>query len=212
MALTDAMTAVGWQDGHGPSLKAATDKDVMARDEELKIITAKHAGSTTATTQAMDVGAQFKNIKQHNKTTSSTDLPDNVGLKGRFNQKLDLLTKNGILNLPLKVRKPLIDHVGSAPEIMTRSTSKKFLKKSFVENGMADAHTGYWPDMHKVVKTCKRILTKEEEELVTSSFAELYKVTMDNGHIWEDVFDVSTYSLFSPSPYISSFVTILSPS
>ena len=60
MALTDAMTAVGWQDGHGPSLKAATNKDVMARDEELKIITAKHAGSTTATTQAMDVGAQFK--------------------------------------------------------------------------------------------------------------------------------------------------------
>lgn len=115
MALTKAMTAVGWQDGQSPSLKAATDNNVMARDDELKIITSKHAGSATATTQAMDVGPQFKNMKQHNKTTSSTGIPDNVGLKGRFNQKLDLLTTNGVCNLRLKVRKPLIDHISSAP-------------------------------------------------------------------------------------------------
>lgn len=38
------------------------------------------------------------------------------------------------------------------------------MEKIVVENGMADALTGYWPDMHRIVKTCKRSLTKEEED------------------------------------------------
>ena len=56
---------------------------------------------------------------------------------------------------------------------------------------MIDSITGIFPDMHAIMKTCKRVLTKEEEELVVSTFPVLYKKAIDKGEIPEDLFTVS---------------------
>ena len=187
------MTWNAWQDGHGPGLKCLTKDENMKLDDSLKIMNCKHAGSCTATTQACDVGPQFKCLKSFNKTTTFKNLPG-VGLKFNFTEKLKELSVTGELFLKATTKKALIDHVVSAPDTLTRSMHVKNLLKGFQENGMCDLLTGHYPDLHKIIKTCKRVLTKEEEDLIISTFPVLYKKMMEEGHIPEELFDVSFVS------------------
>ena len=62
---------------------------------------------------------------------------------------------------------------------MTRSLHIKNTKKGFVENDMNDAKTGYYPDLLKIIQTCKRSLSIEEEELIITTFPTLYKNMME---------------------------------
>ena len=59
MPVTDEMTAVSWQDGHGPALKSIVKENQQIVDAEIKLVAYKHVGSSTATTQACDIGLQF---------------------------------------------------------------------------------------------------------------------------------------------------------
>ena len=162
----------------------------MDLDESLKLINCKHAGSCTATTQACDVSPSFKCIKAFNKTTTFQHLPE-VSLKGNFVSMLNEKQRSGELILKLTHKKALIDHVSSIPDIFTTAMQYKNMKKGFQENEMCNKLTGYYPDLFKLMKTCKRTLTKKEEDLVVSSFGILYECTMENGHIPEKLFDVS---------------------
>ena len=162
----------------------------MAIDEILKITNAKHAAGTTARTQAADVGPQFRNIKSFNNTTSFKHLPA-IGIKGNIIAHLKELADEGILSLKSNTKKALIDHVCSCPDIMTRAFHMKNAKKGFLENGMSDAKTGYYPDIHKIIQTCTRKLSKEEEVLILSSFPVLYKTMMEEGYIPASLFCVS---------------------
>ena len=128
-----------------------------------------------------------------NKTTTFKNLPG-VGLKFNFTEKLKELFDTGVLFLKTTAKKALIDHVVSAPDTMTRSMHVKNLFKGFQENGMRDSLTSHYPNLHKIIKTCKRELTKEEEDLIISTFPVLYKKMMDEGHIPEELFEVSFVS------------------
>ena len=155
------------------------------------MVTCKHSSSATATTQACDVGSQFRTIKTLVKSTTEENLP-NVAVKGLFVQELDEAKKNGVLDLNLKDRKALIDHVATMGDILTGVMTKKTVKKGFIVNGMIDKKTELYPDLHAILKTCKREITKEEEELVFTSFPVLYKTMLDKGHIHEDLFTASS--------------------
>ena len=79
---------VSWQDGHGPALTALTTNQQQAVDRDYKLVTCKHSSSATATTQACDIGSQFRLIKILVKTTTEEILPD-VGVKGLFIEQLN---------------------------------------------------------------------------------------------------------------------------
>ena len=55
MPVPDDMTWVAWQDGHGPGLKAIIKESQQITDKAMKLVTCKHAGSSTGTTQACDM-------------------------------------------------------------------------------------------------------------------------------------------------------------
>ena len=63
---------------------------------------------------------------------------------------------------------------------------------------MIDKKTELYPDLHVILKTCKREITKEEEDLVFASFPILYKKMLEKGHIPEDLFTVSYNYHISP--------------
>ena len=93
--------------------------------------------------------------------------------------------------LKVPVRKAMIDHIASCPEIYGKEMQPKTTKKGHVENGMEDEETHTYPDMHKMLKTCKLQDFKQEyENLLFDIFSELYQTIKNNGHIPEEVYDI----------------------
>ena len=78
----------------------------MKIDGSLKVMANKHASSTSAVQQMVDVGRQFAIMKAENKTTTSVNLPSGFGLKGQLEYELDHLHAQGILMLKPPAKKP----------------------------------------------------------------------------------------------------------
>ena len=54
---------------------------------------------------------------------------------------------------------------------------------------MEDEETHTYPDVHKMLKTCKLQYFKQEyENLIFDNFSQLYQTTKNNGHIPEEVY------------------------
>ena len=158
-------------------------------EEALKVISCKHAGSTTAVQQACDVCPAFKVIKTFCKNTTAQARP-NIGYKGLVVDIIRGLHTTGQLNLDLPIRKALIDHIVTAPDVFTTAMREKNLMKGFIENGMIDKNTLTYPDFKKLLQTCKLSDFKREyEDLIVNNFNELYELTNECGHIPEDVFN-----------------------
>ena len=92
--------------------------------------------------------------------------------------------------LKLPARKAMINHIVSCPEIYEKAMQPKATKKGFVENGMEDNDTHTYPDIHKMLKTCKLQDFKQEyESLLSADFSQLYQCMKNDGHIPEEVYD-----------------------
>ena len=162
----------------------------MKIDVDLKIMACKHASITSAIQQMADIGRQFAIIKSESKTVTAINIPSGYGLKGNLEYKLDLLYASGELMLKLPARKAIIDHIVSCPEIYGKAMQPKTTKKGFVENGMEDDKTHTYPDIHKMLKTCKLQDFKQEyENLLFANFSQLYQCMKNDGHIPEEVYD-----------------------
>ena len=54
---------------------------------------------------------------------------------------------------------------------------------------MLDEKINTYPDMLKMLRTCKQEIQKEQEDLVFKHFSELYSIMKTDGHITEEVYD-----------------------
>ena len=102
-----------------------------------------------------DIGRQFPIFKAACKTTTAINVPSGFGLKGEIEYELDCLSASGKLILKLPAKKAIIDHIVSCPEFYGKAMQPKTTKKSFVMNVMMDENTHTYPDVHKMMKTCK---------------------------------------------------------
>ena len=177
------------QDGHGPGLKAIIKKEQMSIENELKVLAMKHASSTSGVTQSADIGRQFANVKEGSKTTTAENLPHGFGLKGYLEDIFDQKKACGELILKLPTRKAIIDHAVSCPEIFSKAMAPKTTKRGFIENGMIDSQLHLYPDMTKMLQTCKSEIKQEHEDLLLDNFSELYKLMKIEGNIKEEVYD-----------------------
>ena len=159
-------------------------------EDKLKILAGKHASSTSAIQQMADVGRQFAIMKQQNKTLTSVNLPSGLGLKGAIEYELDSLNAKGILKLKLPSKKSIIDHVVTCPDIYGKSMQPKTTKKGFLMNGMLDENVETYPDIFKMLKTCKlQDFKKDYEDLLFKNFSKLYKCMKETGAIPEEIYD-----------------------
>ena len=147
----------------------------------MKVIACKHASSTSSITQSADIGRQFAIAKSLSKTTTSVNLPSGFGLKGEMEDVFDDYKARGILMLKLPARKAIIDHIVSCSEIFGKSMSPKTTRKGFIENGMIDENTNTYPDIRRMLQTCKGDIKQEVEDLIFNHFSELYQEINTSG-------------------------------
>ena len=64
----------------------------------------------------------------------------------------------------------------------------------FVDVGMLDAKHKVWPDLDKIISTKRKDITKKEKDLIMNNFAKLFKMTLDEGHVPESVYNELGFS------------------
>ena len=121
----------------------------------LKVMACKPASSTSCIKKIADIGRQFEVMKSESKKTTAINIPSGYVLKGQQEYEIDCLYASGTLMLKLPARKAMIDHIVSCPEIYGKAMNPKSTNKGYVENGMEDEETHTYPDVHKMLKTCK---------------------------------------------------------
>ena len=110
-------------------------------------------------------------------------------MKGNLECMFEEYKARGILTLKLPVRKSLTDHIISCPEIFRKAMAPKTTKKGCIVNGMIDKKTELYPDIYKILNTCKQEVKNKQVELFFTHFSELYSVMKRDGHITEDIYD-----------------------
>ena len=162
----------------------------MVKEEQLKVLALKHASSTSSITQSADIGRQFAIIKQTSKKATSVNLPSGFGLKGTLEDKLIRLQANKTLLLKTPMRKAIIDHITSCPEIFGNAMQPKITKKGFFENGMIDTNVETYPDIIKMMRTCKlKDFRQEHEDIIFNNFSELYNEMKNTGQVSEETYN-----------------------
>ena len=56
-------------------------------------------------------------------------------------------------------------------------------------NGMIDGKTHTYPDIIKMLQTCKQEVKQDQVDLVFKHFSTLYSIMKEEGHITEEVYD-----------------------
>ena len=153
------------------------------------IMSCKHASSTSSIVQSADIGRQFAIVKVESKNTTAVNLPHGYGLKGNIEDIFDTYKARGILKVKLPARKAITDHIVSCPEIFGKAMAPKTTKKGCIVNGMIDEKTETYPDIYKMLNTCKQEVKEEQVDKFFTHFSELYSIMESNGHITEDVYD-----------------------
>ena len=87
----------------------------MENDTELKVVSCKHASSTSAIQQMADIRRQFAILKAACKTTTCINLLSGYGQKGKVEYNLDTLHASGQLVLKWPAKRARIDHICSCP-------------------------------------------------------------------------------------------------
>ena len=161
----------------------------MNYEDGVKVVSCKHASSTSSIVQSADIGRQFAIIKTGTKTTTSVNLPHGFGMKGYLEELFDTYKASGALTLKLPARKAITDHIVSCPEIFGKAMCPKTTKKGFIVNGMIDGETHTYPDIIKMLQTCKQEVKQDQVDLVFKHFSTLYSIMKEEGHITEEVYD-----------------------
>jgi hypothetical protein len=59
----------------------------------------------------------------------------------------------------------------------------------FVDVGMLDNKHKLWPDFYQILKTKRKKITSDEIKLIERNFEKLYRITMEQGHVPESIYD-----------------------
>ena len=153
------------------------------------MIACKHASSTSSITQSTDIERQFTILRATSKTTTATNLSHGFGLKGYLDDTFDNRKASGALTLKLPACKAIVDRIVSCSDIFGKAMSPKTTKRGFIENGMIDEQTHTYPDIVKMLQTCKADVKQEAKRIIFTHFYKMYTIMKTDGHIKEELYD-----------------------
>ena len=90
---------------------------------------------------------------------------------------------DGILTLSLTKRQALVDFIACIPDNTARAVTRENILVGFRACGLIDENTHRFPDLEKILATCRTILTAAEFELCITSFPVLFSYQLEHGHV-----------------------------
>ena len=186
--IPDVLTSVGWMDGDIQQLKAVVKNELRKQCLKSKIRKCKQSARRTGVEQMCDVSLCFKELKRIEKETTLSDI-----VNESLSEPLEALFKeyrdSGKINIPGKKINILKDFLSRLPYMIEKACTVDNVVQGFVDVGLLDSKDKLWPDLNKILRTKRKNLTAIEKELVWNNFSELFKITMEKGHVPEEVYD-----------------------
>ena len=181
-AVPEELKTVAWCDGGMPQLQAIISESLEEQDKTSNIERDKHAASASAVQQPADIQALFRSLKQLQKITSASDT---------YNADLadfiaDVLKHQTALSLETKKMKAVLDFLGCLPSMLSKLCLAKHVTPGFTEAGMIDERSKQYPDVEKMINTCKR-MDIDKMGIFWKHFDELFKCAMEHGMVTEDI-------------------------
>ena len=181
-AVPEELKTVAWCDGGMPQLQAIISESLEEQDKTSNIERDKHAASASAVQQPADIQALFRSLKQLQKITSASDT---------YNADLadfiaDVLKHQTALSLETKKMKAVLDFLGCLPSMLSKLCLAKHVTPGFTEAGMIDERSKQYPDVEKMINTCKR-MDIDKMGIFWKHFDELFKCAMEHGMVTEDM-------------------------
>ena len=186
------MTAVSWNDGALTQMAAITCEENLVNKEKKRVRRCKVHASATAVQQSADLASVFKDMNKEIKKTTAEKI-GNVGLKGNIVRILENEAKIGAVDLSYKNKEALIDFLTCYPSMLGKSATCKGVQLGFLSNGQIDTDSHYWPDFHKILKTCKNkdLLKASNIEKIKTHFKQLYEYQVEHGHVPDSVLEIT---------------------
>ena len=187
--ITEELRAVFWMDGDSSQLASMTSEEGIRWFHENGVIACKHNAAGTGKEQAADLGNCFRISKSVNKRTTNKDIDvENHLLKRRMTEQLKYMsTKNMFRH---QKHAAIVDHLSKQPIVLAKSSLLDNVISGWKANGIIDSKFHKYPNLHKMIATCKKIPKPSDYALYFSAFDALLRYTVDNDnqHIPDEVF------------------------
>jgi len=118
-----------------------------------------------------------------------SDIPIcNHPLKRKIHNVIKQLVDDGKLYIKPTKKNALIDFVASAPEMTSKAVTRQNILHGFRQNSLIDEKKGLYPDLNRILGTCRKSPTVEEYNLCITSFPYLFDEYLKYGFVSDKLF------------------------
>ena len=188
--IPNELTAVCWCDGDLSQIQTIVQEQCLEIYRQHKIIANKQNPGRTGTEQPADLTKTFRlqKLLEHNFTL--IDVPaERHPMKKSVSKALATLRSEGRLILKPNKSRAIIDFVSSLPEKTCKTTTRDNILEGFIQPGYIDSKKLRYPDLNKILSTCRRNPTAGEYALCIEKFPLLMQIVLEKGHIEDSVFE-----------------------
>ena len=161
-----------------------------------KIIANKQNPGRTGTEKPADLTRTFRLQKRLENNFTLCDVPvERHPMKKAVSKALTTLRSEGRLVLKTNKSRAIIDFVSSLPEKTCKTTTRDNILEGFLQAGYIDSKKLRYPDLNKILSTCRRNPTNSEYALCLEKLPVLLKIVLDKGHIVDSIFEEMGFPL-----------------
>ena len=188
--IAEDLKSVSWSDGDAKQVETIVSESSIDIYKENMIVANKQNAARSGTEQAADLTKTFKimNLLQ-NKVTVSNISCDRHPMKRIINSAMKNLSSSNKLVLKPTKHNAIVDFISSVPEMTSKAVTRDNITHGFKENGMIDNKYLRYPDLNKILATCRRDPTIDEYNNCIEHFPFLYNMYSRDGHVSDDVFE-----------------------
>ena len=184
------LRAICWSDGDLSQIETIVDPQSLEIYMNNLITACKQNPGRTGTEQPADLTLVFRIMKQLQLTFRLSDVPsERHPMKNIITKAFAQLRSEGRLCLKTNKSRALIDFISSLPEMTAKAITRNSILQGFLEAGYIDKLKLRYPDLNKIIVTCRRNPTEREYALCIEKFPTLLKMFLEKGYVEDSIFE-----------------------
>ena len=182
LPIPEDLTAASWCDGD--IAQVASIVDDLEIFNKNKIIANKHSASRTGVEQAADTSKVFHMLENLEDTYTVSDLTvDRCPMKKNCSAGICEITRRAKIGFKANKKKSLIYFVASIPLMVRKAATRDNIQHRFIANGLVDETYKRYPDLNKILATCRKNPKTDDYNRCIQSFPYLFNHCLEHGHV-----------------------------
>ena len=160
-----------WCDGDLAQIDNVVSDESLSMYRDNMIIACKQNAARSGVEQTADLTKFYKLMHKLQRYVTVSDVPiNNHPLKNRISKSFKNLQEEGRLCLKNLKIAHLIDFISSVPKMTAKAVTRNNIIHGFKTNGMINKKYEKFPDLKKILSTCKKNPTESDTNYVLIHF------------------------------------------